>query len=274
MEVTDEIIRRVISRSRIPTATRQREVERELRCHMEDTEEELRLLGHTDERIRELIAAQFGDSSEVASAFFEAYKPDRVALYSIYWFALALASLAAVTAVFLVVEALAAIGVGDVVNLTSADLRSGVIGLTALTWGYCGLFVGEKVFRRNSLLKSALLNVGLFALAVSVAHVVAPGRTLAPIVAFGCSASVCILQRAGMRFAWLVGSLGPLVFVRLVNGHVLSGSEHVNLRAVRLLVTLAITASCLILSFLPNLAERHLAGRLFAQRPFPSGPRA
>src|SRR5260370_6044270 len=77
MRALDEIVSSVLSASGLPTASRRRELERELRCHLEDVTDELRLSGCPEDGIEEMVRARFGDSRAVARSFADAYKADR-----------------------------------------------------------------------------------------------------------------------------------------------------------------------------------------------------
>src|SRR5579863_752320 len=78
VKALDEIVSSVVSASGLPTASRRRELERELRGHLEDVTDELRLSGCPDDGIEEVVRARFGDSRAVARSFAEAYKVERI----------------------------------------------------------------------------------------------------------------------------------------------------------------------------------------------------
>src|SRR5271155_867541 len=99
MSAHDDIVRRVISLCRVPSAKRRREIEKELHAHVEDIAEEARSQGYDDSSIRRIVARRFGKPHQVAAAFASVYARERVARCVVGSAVLAIASFAAVVLV-------------------------------------------------------------------------------------------------------------------------------------------------------------------------------
>jgi hypothetical protein len=79
----DELIDRIVSSSRIPSGRRRREIQRELRSHIEDFVLAARESGRDQSEIEKLIIAHFGDPDQIANGFFWVYRHERWRLHAL-----------------------------------------------------------------------------------------------------------------------------------------------------------------------------------------------
>jgi hypothetical protein len=257
MESSDNLVRQIISKSGIVSAARRRELAKELSSHVEETADELRADGHDEASIREIVSRRFGHPEEIARGFADTYRTEWIVAYIGVAFALVSASLVAVGATISTIQFCVAIWSGSL----SADLRGmrwEFVGFLCLTWGYVGIYLGERLFR-NRLFPAVTVNVLLFLLAALGVHHLAPGHGSAAVVAFVCAGMVRILQRPKIRFIWCVGTAGPLLCAWLMVGPVVQSIGPLAPWKMGLIVWLGMTLSCLIMTSLTNFFD----GKMF-----------
>src|SRR5215475_2529218 len=109
MTERDDLVARVLTQARIAGAARRRAVERELRDHIDDAAAELRAAGCADEQLADRIAQQFGDPGEIAHAFDETYRAERVVANALLWSGQLVVSFFAAAAVIASVQLLSGI---------------------------------------------------------------------------------------------------------------------------------------------------------------------
>src|ERR1700733_4588614 len=111
MRAVDELIDCIMNSSRVPSATR-RDIERELRCHIEDFIVAARAAGCGQDEIEKLLLKNFGDPGQVAQDFAWVYRHERrrrrVFAYTLSTVLLASSLFAAI----LVMQAALALGFG------------------------------------------------------------------------------------------------------------------------------------------------------------------
>lgn len=95
----DRIVSRVILLAKLPGKKRRREVEKELRAHLDDLAEEARSQGYDDETAARIVRLRFGQPADVAAAFASVYAPERLAKRILQSAILVTASTVAVAAV-------------------------------------------------------------------------------------------------------------------------------------------------------------------------------
>lgn len=139
----DGIVRRVISRSDFLDAAQRREIERELRAHVEDIVEEARAQGHDEATIAQIVEARFGRPQEVAAAFRTVYARERLILNVVRVGSLLLASLVAVGLVVGSVQSIFAICTATSLRSAFSQIARESVGFTR---NYAGLL--QLVFRR------------------------------------------------------------------------------------------------------------------------------
>jgi len=81
MTTADRLIAEIMAAARIPSPTRRREVERELRAHIEDFTIAARQSGRSEDEIERLLVERFGDPQQIARQFAWVYRRERAALH-------------------------------------------------------------------------------------------------------------------------------------------------------------------------------------------------
>ena len=77
MRVAEELIDRIVRSSQVPSGKRQREIQRELRAHIEDFIVAARQAGRDQDEIDQLVLANFGDPGHIARGFAWVYRHER-----------------------------------------------------------------------------------------------------------------------------------------------------------------------------------------------------
>jgi hypothetical protein len=216
----DAIVERVVSAAQLPSAERRREVERELRAHVEDIVEEARLHTQDEGIIRQIVEARFGKSQEVADGFASVYSRERLARRVAGAGILLMASLTAVIVVISGMQSMEAIWRARSVVSPFEYLGHEVFGLSAIILGYLSLYLGERLFPR-SLAKSVLVSAAIAFLAAINLSAFVPQHEALPLAAFCCAAFARLLQRVHIPFLWLAGTAGPLLIAGLIVGPLL-----------------------------------------------------
>ena len=73
----DELIERIVKCSGIPAGKRRREIQRELRAHIEDIVAAAREAGSAEDEIAQLVLARFGDAGQIGRDFAWVYRHER-----------------------------------------------------------------------------------------------------------------------------------------------------------------------------------------------------
>jgi hypothetical protein len=220
------VLRKVISKSGIISGARRRKLAAELYSHMEDLAHEARASGQDESAIQEIVYQRVGKPGEIARAFAETYRTERITACALIFAALMGTSLAAVGAVISTLQLFIAIWSGTALSSAFRGVRWELVGFLALTWGYVGIYVGERLFRKYRLFSAVAVNVFLFAMAALCLHYMVPGHGAAPAVAFVCAGMVRILQRPNIRFIWCAGTAIPLLFAWLLVGPLIRIDGH------------------------------------------------
>jgi hypothetical protein len=193
MRDRDDLITTVLRRARFQRASRRREIERELRAHLEDA----RAAGEDEAT----VVTRFGDPEEIGRAFAVAYR-------------LSWRMAAALFAVSAIVSAGIVTGTRQILAAPYPYLGREVLFFAALPLGYIAARVSGR-----------LATVGALALYVAAAiHIIAPGEATGPTVTFIAGAVVSLLQRVRIRFAWMWGTALPLAIARMVLGPLSPGN--------------------------------------------------
>jgi hypothetical protein len=261
MGASENLVRQVISKSGITSATRRRELARELASHIEEVVDELRASGHDEASVQEIVSQRFGHPEEIARAFAETYRTERIAAYTGILAALVAASLVAVGAMISTIQFFVAISSGTALSAAFRGMRWEFVGFVCLTWGYVGIYLGERLFRHR-LVRTVTVNVLLFLPAALGFHYLAPGHVTAPIVAFVCAGMVRILQQPKIRFVWCAGTAGPLLFAWLLVGPLVRSNGPLASWEMGLIVWLGMTLSCFAMTSLTKFFDRKMVTTL------------
>jgi hypothetical protein len=249
MRDVDRIVERVLTRARIPGAARRREIERELRDHLEDMAEE--------------DLARFGDPEVVGDALARVYAPERLATHVARSATLVIAS-GLVAAVIIA---------GVQVVMTAATLRaisSEIAGFAAVALGYSAAYLGWRQFRLSLPSVVGVIVVGACWIGVGLS-VLAPRHAVIATVAFLSTAFGGLLVYAPVPLLWLAGTAGPLLVASVVLGPLVPGAGRFPW-----LIWVGLSLSCVALRLVVRVFERYVftdetRSEYTATTPFP-GP--
>jgi hypothetical protein len=261
MESSDNLVRQIISKSGIFGAARRRELAKELSSHVEDMVDELRHAGHDEASIQKIVFQRFGQPEEIARAFAETYRAEQIAAYVGIVVALVAASLLAVGGMISTIQFCVAIWSGSPLAADLPGMRWEFVGFLSLTWGYVGIYLGQRLFR-NRLFPAVTVNLLAFLPAALSLHRFAAGHATAPVVAFVCAGMVRILQQAKIRFIWCAGTAGPLLCAWLLLGPVVQSDGPLSSWEMGLIVWLGMTLSCLAMTSLTKFFDRKMFSKL------------
>ncbi|HEX8942966.1 MAG TPA: hypothetical protein VF785_07515 [Gemmatimonadaceae bacterium] len=258
MAVTDDLVAQVMARAGIVSAARRREVERELRGHVEDVATELRAVGCSEDEVISRLRDRFGEPSDVAEAFADVYKGYRVAAYAAFRSAQLAASFAAVALVISSVQLVVALSDHVVVASAFSKIRVELFGFAALACGYVASSFADAHLERQSVTKRAALSIALALVLGAGLTAIVPGHVLVPAVACGCAVIVRFLERSHVRFAPLIGAAGPMVLAWAFVGPVVTGNGRVPTTVAPFIVILDVAMACQVMSWVAALVERRM----------------
>jgi hypothetical protein len=165
MRASDELIHSIVAGSQIPSAKRRREIERELRAHIEDFVSCARDAGHEEQEIETLLLARLGNPRQIAEGFSQVYRNER-RKFLILAYALSTALLASSLLIgILAIQTGLAFGFGASIlkMLASNHTLIQSLDILACVAVYLGLTSLEALFGRYCFQKTALLFVGVVA---------------------------------------------------------------------------------------------------------------
>lgn len=258
MDASHDLVKRIVSRSGIATTARQQELARELQSHIDDLISESRSSGCDEASIEQFVGQRFGNPESIAQAFSDTYRSERMAVYLGLFAAFIIVSLFAVATVITTLQMLVSIGSGATLTTAFPRLRWEAVGFVALTWGYTGVYLGERLFRKCPLLSAVALNASLFGAAALVLHYLLPGHVTTPAVAFACSGLTRVLQRADVRFIWCLGTAGPVLVAWIVLGPLVNSNGRLAPWEVGFMVWMGMTLSCILMTFITKLFDRRI----------------
>ncbi len=216
------VIQQIVALAKLPGARCRCEIERELRDHLEDLEEEARSRGHNEAMIEQIAAIRLGAPREIAAAFASVYAFERWMRRALACGILLLASFVAVSFAVGIVQSSAALWIGAQFPGVSNGLYWEVLGLVAIALGYCGAYLVQLVFP-TSFAKAASLS---FILTICVAECLfsaVPAHAVLPCIAFAGTAFASLLQRVHVPFVWLAGPAVPITIIAVAFRPLLAG---------------------------------------------------
>jgi hypothetical protein len=184
-----QLIERIADCPQLPPGRRRREIQRELRSHVEEFVQSQRTAGREPQEIERLLQARFGDVEQIARGFAWVYRHERRRLRLLIFALSSLLLASALVAMVLVTQAGLALGAGRSVTavVASAHTVIEVLDILAAVCVYLGLSALEHRFERRGFAKAALL-LGL-AVAVAVLLREAAGWHIrVPLVGFASGA--------------------------------------------------------------------------------------
>ena len=158
MRAADELIDCIVNSSEVPSG-RRREIQRELRAHVEDFVDAAREAGREPDEIDRLVLANFGDPGQIAQGFAWVYRQERRTLRA-FAFTLSTVLLAAsLSAAILAMQAGLALGFGTPILrvLASRHTAIEVLDILASVAVYLGVTSLESLFENHRFQRAALL---------------------------------------------------------------------------------------------------------------------
>lgn len=159
MRPAEDLINSIVNSSEIPSGNRRREIQRELRSHIEDFVAAAREAGVGQDQIEKLVLANFGDPDQIAQGFAWVYRHERRRVRALA-FTLSTALLAGcLAAAVLAIQAGLAIGFGAPIVKVLASRHTVIeaLDILASVAAYLGLITLESLFESHRFPKAALL---------------------------------------------------------------------------------------------------------------------
>jgi hypothetical protein len=159
VHAVDELIEGILSWSQIPSGKRRRDIQRELRSHIEDFVFAARESGHGQDEIEKLVLAHFGDPGQIARDFAWVYRHERRRL-RLFTFALSTMVLASsLIAAILAIQAGLALGLGAPVMRVFASRHTAIeaLDILASVAAYLGLIWLESLFKEHPFQKAVFM---------------------------------------------------------------------------------------------------------------------
>jgi hypothetical protein len=159
MRAADKLIDSIVNSARFPSGMRRRDIERELRCHIEDFIVAAREAGCGPDEIEKRVLLNFGDPGQIAQGFVWVYRHERrrlrVFAYTLSTVLLARSLLAAILAM----QAGLAFGFGTSIARVLASRHTVIeaLDILASVAVYLGVTSLENVFESLQFQKATLL---------------------------------------------------------------------------------------------------------------------
>ena len=165
MRAMDELIQGVVTCSQIPSAKLRKDIQRELRTHMEDFAAAAREAGHQEHEIETLLRCHFGDPQQIAEDFAWVYRHDRRELLIFSYIVSTLLIASSLLLALLAIQTGLAASFGRPVleMLASRHTVIEALDLLACVAVYLAMSPLESLFEKNRFQKAALLLTGLIA---------------------------------------------------------------------------------------------------------------
>jgi hypothetical protein len=209
MRAADALMEKIVDRSQIPSGKRRREVERELRGHMEDFAMDAREAGYGDEEIERMAVESFGDPLEVARNFGWVYRHERAMLrFSVFGLSTAAVAIL-IAAGTLTVQAGVAAGFG--VPFWGRHTMIEVWDILATVAAYVGMISVERAFPAR----------GTWQIMIACLAGASAGLAVhAPFLTFGFASAAFLKMMRGRTLRWAAtpicfGVVGILFWVRM-----------------------------------------------------------
>jgi hypothetical protein len=158
MRAADELIDSIVNSSQIP-GKRRREIQRELRSHIDDFVAAARAAGRDQDEIEKLALANFGDPRQIAQGFAWVYRHERRTLRALACMLCTVFLASCLLAVILTAQAGLAFGLGTPIMKVLASRHTVIeaLDILASVAAYLGLVSLEDVFESCRFQKAALL---------------------------------------------------------------------------------------------------------------------
>ena len=165
MRAADELIDCIVKSARIPSAKRRRELQYELRSHIEDFVAEARKAGRGQDEIEKLVLANFGDPGQIAQGFAWVYRHERRRLRALAYMLSTLLLASCLLAGILAMQAGLAFGFGTPIVKVLASRHTVIeaLDILASVAVYLGLTSLENLFEKYRFQKAVFLLAAIVA---------------------------------------------------------------------------------------------------------------
>jgi hypothetical protein len=155
----EELINSIVNSSEFPSGNRRREIQRELRSHIEDFVAAAREAGVQPDQIEKLVLANFGDPEQIAQGFAWVYRHERRRVRALAFTISTVLLASCLSAAVLATQAGLAFGFGaPIMNvLASRHTVIEALDILASVATYLGLISLESLFEYHRFQKAALL---------------------------------------------------------------------------------------------------------------------
>jgi hypothetical protein len=172
VRAADELVDCIVNSSEIPSGKRRREIQRELRSHIEDFVVAAREAGLDQDEIEKLVLANFGDPGQIAQGFAWVYRHERRRLRAFAYTLSTVLLASCLSAAILAMQAGLAFGFGTPLIRVLASRHTVIetLDILASVAAYLGVTSLENLFESHRFQKAAfLLTVILTILTLSCA---------------------------------------------------------------------------------------------------------
>lgn len=159
MRAAGKLIDRIVDSSQIPLGKRRREIQRELRAHIEDFVAASHEAGYEPHEIEQMALANFGDPAQIAQGFAWVYRHERRTLRACTYALSTLLLACFLLATILTTQAGLAFGLGTPIMKTLASRHTVIeaLDILASVAAYLGLTSLESLFENHGLRKATVL---------------------------------------------------------------------------------------------------------------------
>lgn len=255
------VVQQIVALAGLPDGRSRREVERELRGHLDDLIGEARSQGYDEAMIERIVAIRFGDPRQIAAGFASAYALERWVRRAFARGLFLLASVVAVSFAVGTVQSSAALLNGIPLAESFQGFPWELLGACAIALSYCGAYLAECVFPGSTAKAVSLTTCLAFCLAAGLSLFI-PAHAVVPCVAIAGAALARTLQRVPLPALWFVGTAGPPAVAWLAFHPLLAGQAPPPW-----LLWAGLTLSCAALRRVVSWFETQGFGGTFAQRP-------
>src|ERR1700689_2897888 len=147
MWAANELIDCIVNSSQIPSEKRRREIQRELRSHIEDFVVAAREAGRDQDEIERMVLANFGDPGQIAQGFAWVYRHERRRLRVFAYLLSTVLLASSILAIILAMQAGLAFGFGKPIMRVLAGKHAviEVLDILAAVAVYLGLTALENL---------------------------------------------------------------------------------------------------------------------------------
>jgi len=168
MWAANELIDCIVNSSQIPSEKRRREIQRELRSHIEDFVIAARESGRDQSEIEKLVIANFGDPDQIANGFSWVYRHERLRLRALAFTLSTVLLASSLFGAILAAQTGLAFGFGTPIMKVLASRHTVIeaLDILASVAVYLGVTSLENLFESHRFQKAVFLLTGIVALLI------------------------------------------------------------------------------------------------------------